>query len=134
MTRAEFERLPFDDQISTFLDSDLWGYSVCDSWEIIHTDEIPDRIEDWVIDTLREYGVADLYRSLDRVVHSISGHTGYVYWDTYNEWWDDMAPLREDDLLRILDEYSDDEYYAEFFEAEPSEEEVSFDGVEELIA
>lgn len=134
MTRKEFERLPFDDQISKFLDSDLWNFSVCDDWEIIHTDEIPDRIEDGVIDTLREYGVEDLYRSLDRILHAINGHNGFVYWDRYDEWWDDMAPLRARDLLEIIDGYSDDEYYAEFFEAEPPEEDLSFDGIEELIA
>ena len=135
MTREEFERLPFDDQVSIFLDSDLWNYSVCDAWEIIHTDEIPDRIEDGVIDTLREYGVADLYQSLDRIVHAINGHNGFVYWNRYDEWWDDMAPLRARDLLEIIDSYSDDEYYAEFFEAgQPEEEDLSFEGIEELIA
>ena len=135
MTRKEFERLPFDEQVGRFLDSDLWNYSVCDAWEIIHADEIPDRIEDGVIDTLREYGVADLYQSLDRIVHAINGHNGFVYWNRYDEWWDDMAPLRARDLLEIIDSYSDDEYYTEFFEAEPPEEEgLSFEGIEELIA
>lgn len=134
MTREEFERLPFDEQVWRFLDSDLWNYSVCDDWEIIHTDEIPDRIEDGVINTLREYGVVDLYRSLNQIVRAIDEHDEFVYWNRC-EWWDDMVPLRERDLLSIIDEYSDDEYYESFFEAEPPEEEdLSFEGVEELIA
>ena len=136
MTRKEFERLPLNDQISIFLDSDLWNFSVCDDWEIIHTDEIPDRIEDGVIDTLREYGVADLYHSLDRVVNAIDGwYDGFMYWNRYDEWWDDMAPLTQQRLSDIIDEYSDDEYYESFFEEEsPEEEDLSFEGIEELIA
>ena len=135
MTREEFDRLPFDEQVGRFLDSDLWNYSVCDDWEIIHTDEIPDRIEDRVIDTLRECGVVDLYRSLNQIVRAINGHDGFVYWNRYDEWWDDMAPLTQQGLSDIIDEYLDDEYYDELFEAGPPEEEaITFDGVEELIA
>ena len=135
MTREEFERLPFDEQVRRFLDSDLWDYSVCDDWEIIHTDEIPDRIEDWVIYTLHEFGVVDLYNSLNRIVRATNGYDGFVYWNMRDEYWDDMAPLTQQGLSDILDEYSDDEYYESFFEAEPPEEEaITFDGVEELIA
>lgn len=135
MTREEFERLPFDEQIGRFLESDLWGYTVCNDYEIVHTDELDEYIEDGVVANLRDSGFADLSRSLNHLCNRIDGYTGQVYRDFYNDWWDDFRPLTERDLSDILDEYSDDEYYAEFFEAEPPEEEgLSFEGIEELIA
>lgn len=128
MTKAEFEHLTLDEQLELLFNSELWNGTICHDYEITDTDRINERIEQGVVDELRSYGFEFLHESLELLMRSISGHTGYVYRDLCFDGWNALTTLTKQGLSEILDQYICDELFEE-----PPEEEVSFDRVEELI-
>lgn len=128
MTKSEFEHLTLDEQLELLFDSELWNGTICQDYEIIHTDRINECIEHRIVDEheLRSYGFEYLHESPELLMCSM--HTGYVCRDLCFDGWSAITPLTKQGLSEILDQYICDELFEE-----PPEEEVSFDGVEKLI-
>lgn len=125
MTREEFNRLSYHEQIILLSRSKLWS-AINDYYHIIERDALNDEVYEGMDFYMREFGWHDTMRALNRLDSNI-GQSAHVYRFKFQDWYDFKA-FNKGSLAMILDEFRDDDYYKELFE-----EEMNFEGVEELI-
>lgn len=131
MTREEFDRLQFAEQINFLARSKLWD-EINKFYHVIDRSELNDEVYEGIDFYIREFGWFNTMRALNKLDSNI-GDSRLVYrFNTQYECeccWCEFKAFNKSSLAMILDEFSDDDYYKELFE-----EEMTFDGVEELIA
>jgi len=130
MTRSEFDRLQFVEQINFLERSKLW-VEINKYYHIVNRGELNDEVYDGIDFYIREFGWVNTMRALNRLDSNIrDSYLVYRYrFTTQHECdWCEFKAFNKGSLAIILDEFSDDDYYKELFE-----EEMNFSGVEELI-
>ena len=128
MTRSEFDQLQFAEQINFLARSKLLD-EINKFYCIIDRSELNDEVCDGVNFYICEFGWFNTMRALNKLNSNI-GDSRLVYRFNipYECDWREFKALNKNSLAIILDEFSYDDYYKELFE-----EEMTFDGVEELI-
>lgn len=130
MTREEFDRLQFAEQVNFLARSKLWD-EINEFYHIVDRSEMDAEVYEGIDFYIREFGWFYTMRALNRLDSNIrDSRLVYRYrFTTQHEYdWCEYKALNKDSLAMILDEFSDDDYYKELFE-----EEMNFEGVEELI-
>ena len=128
MTRSEFDRLQFAEQVNFLARSKLLD-EINKFYHIVDRSELNDEVYEGIDFYIREFGWVNTMRALNRLDSNVRDSRLVYRFDThYGCDWCEYKALNKDSLAMILDEFSDDDYYKELFE-----EEMNFDGVEELI-
>lgn len=128
MTRSEFDRLQFVEQINFLERSKLW-VEINKCYHIVNRGEMNDEVCECADFYIREFGWFDTMRALNKLNSNIRySNLVYRFNTQYGGGWSEFKALNKYSLAMILDEFSDDDYYKELFE-----EEINFEGVEELI-
>lgn len=134
MTREEFNELSLADQLDVLeSDDDFEGLKelIDDDFDIYDTEILTSYVDEQIADHLRWNSWQNLAECLRCLYDNVGYHDGFVC-KGYDEGWDEFETLDETLLADIIDQYSDTDEYAEAFQ--PEKEEITFDGVEELIA
>ena len=134
MTRKEFNELSLADQLDILeSEDDFEGLKelIGNDFDIYDSEYFSSYIDEHATEHLRWNNWQDLAECLSNLLSNVGYHDGYVI-KAYEDGWDDFETLDESMLADIIDQYSDTDEYAEAFP--PEEEEITFDGVEELIA
>lgn len=134
MTREEFDRLDLYEQVLVLQTDDAFEElnELIENYYSIHDQESFDNyITSEIRETLYYNSWRDIAYCLSHLKDNVGYEDGYVF-NGCDEGWDDFEILTERDMRRIMDEFSDTEEYAIAFDVTP--EEVTFEGIEELIA
>lgn len=128
MIRSEFDRLQFAEQINFLARSKLWD-EINEFYHIVDRSEMDAEVCDGANFYICEFGWFYTMRALNKLDSNVRDSRLVYRFDThYGCDWCEYKALNKDSLAMILDEFSDDDYYKELFE-----EEMNFEGVEELI-
>ena len=134
MTREEFNELSLVDQIYTLeTEDDFEGLKdrIGNEYDIYDSEYFSSYMDEQIEEQLRWSSWQNLAEGLRFLYDNVGYHDGFVY-KGYDEGWDEFETLDETLLADIIDQYLDTDEYAEAFQ--PEKEEITFDGVEELIA
>ena len=134
MTREEFDRLDLDEQVWVLQTDDAFEElnELIENYYSIHDQESFDNyIDSEIRESLYYSNWRDIACCLSNLKDNVGFDDGYVF-NGCDDSWDEFEILTERDMRRIMDEFSDTEEYAIAFDTTP--EEVTFEGIEELIA